>query len=513
MTPDSPLTGVAALADRPVDGRRVALVMGIVGFGLTAAFGGGAELLLRGANARPEGSRVLARLADDGPTPDPPTGHLALVLVDGLRVDEANELPTWRALTERSTTGRVRLGTPTLSRPFYHHLFTGVPADISGVRTNRFSSHARHDSVMDRVRAAGGRVFISADGLDWMRTMHGAPADGGSDARGALGPPLDAVLEEWRRADPPALLVVHYVDTDATAHADGVHSAAHARALVAADALIARVAESAEDATLWVLSDHGHRDHGGHGGDEPEVARAPILVRLGARPRAPAVIEEATAADALAPSLALALGVPRPRAALAPPLAAFAGRSLPADPWPIRAASVAHMSRALEQERLSVRRRRVVPLVLLALLMALGPIKRGFGFDRSILVAASVPALVVLGHLALGRPISLSAIDQRGVHVARIFGLGVASAALAMASARLLSKGDGLARTRRVAATAGWSAAAFGLLACAGAGFSLGPWALSARMFYLPLLACGAAAGALFMASAVLLGSVLWDRR
>ena len=485
--------------------------MGIVGLLSAAACAGGAESLLSGANARPEGSRVLARLANDGPSPVGPPAHVAVLLIDGMRLDEARALPAWRSLRGRSRTGVVRLRAPTLSRPFYHHLFTGVPSDISGVRTNRFSEHARHDSVMDRVRAAGGRVWIAADDLDWMRRMHGAPEDGGSDAAGALAEPLDGIVAEWREAPAPALLVVHFVATDATAHAGGIASGPHQQALSAADRLIARIAESSESAGLFVLSDHGHRRTGGHGGAEAEVARSPILFR------APGGEETEIAspvdADTLAPSLSLALGVARPREAIGVALPELSGRVPRPDRWSIRAASVADASRALSAENLSVRRRRVFPIALFLLFMALGPIKRAFGFHPSMLLALTLPLLVVGAHLGLGRPLSLSAIDERGLHVARIFVLGVSAAFVSTALARLASRGGGPTATRRAAATAGWAAAALGLLTSAGAGFALGPWFLSPLAFYLPLLGCGAAAGGLVAASAVLIGSALAEKR
>ncbi len=500
---DPPPTGVAALADRPVDGRRVARVMGIVGLVLAAACAPIAEGLLAGANEEPDGAARLRALAPEGPVPAGGPRRLAIVLVDGLRVDEARALPSWSRLRPHATTGTVRLGLPSLSRPFHHHAFTGVPSDVSGVRTNRFDGRARFDSVMDRVRAAGGRVVIVGEGLDWIRRMHGRPADGGSDAADALDAPLDRALAQWRAAAPPALLVVHVVDTDTTAHAEGVRSAAHLSALARADAVMARVSAH-EDAAFALLSDHGHRDPGGHGGDEPEVIHAPILVR------APSVTSGAQVPvpidpDALAPSLALLLGVARPRAALGGSLDVLAGPA-PVDAWPLRAGSIAHAARGDGEEHLSDRRRWTIPLALFLAFALLGPIKRAWGFDRSMLVAAAVPFLVLGAHLAWA-PLTLSAIDERAIHVARVLGLGAAACAIAIVLAYGVAGGERAARLPRAAATAGWSALTALLLALAGCGLALGPWPLPARMFYLPLLACGSGACALAVAALVLLAA------
>ncbi len=498
-----PPTGVAALADRPVDGRRVARVMGIVGLALALGCVAACELLLAGANAPPEGAARLRALAHDGPAPSRPPGRLALVLVDGLRVDEARALPSWTRLRDAATTGTVRVGLPSLSRPFHHHLFTGVPGDVSGVRTNRFEDHARFDSVMDRVRAAGGRVFLVAEGLDWMRVMHGREGDGGSHTPDALGGPLDEALAALREAPAPSLLVVHVVDTDTTAHAAGVHTEAHRRALAAADAVLARVSSAIPaDASFVLVADHGHRDAGGHGGDEPEVVNVPLLMRVpGATDGAqvPVPIDP----DALGPSIARALGVARPRASVGAALDVLAGPG-PDDEWPLHGSAIAHAVRGVALDALAARRKWAMPLVLFLAFALLGPIKRAWGFDRSMIVAGSVPFVVVAVHLAFA-PLTLSAIDERPIHVARVVGLGAGVALLCILTARAVAGGEPTDRLRRAAATAGWSAMTAVLVALAGCGFALGPWPLSARMFYLPLLACGAGAGALLVASLALL--------
>lgn len=497
-----PLTGVAALADRPVDGRPVARVMAIVALCLAAGCVVAAELLLEGASAMPDGAERMQALANDGPTPTRPPTRLALVLVDGLRVDEARALPSWVRMRDTATTGTVRVALPSLSRPFHHHLFTGVPADVSGVRTNRFDGHARFDSVMDRVRAAGGRVFIVAEGLDWMRVMHGREGDGGSDAPDAMGAPLDEALAAWREAPAPALLVVHFVDTDTTAHHDGVRTEAHRRALATADAVIERVSTADAETGFVLVSDHGHRDAGGHGGDEPEVVNVPLLMRVPGvthGEQVPVPIDP----DALAPSIALALGVSRPRTTAGASLDVLAGPG-PADEWPLHGGAVAHAVRERAFDALSSRRHWAMPIVLFLAFALLGPIKRAFRFDRSMVVAGSVPFVVIGLHLTFA-PLTLSAIDERALHVARVVGLGAGVALLAIVTGRAIAGGAPADRLRRAAATAGWASMSAVLVALAGCGFGLGPWPLSARMFYLPLLACGAGFGALTVAGVALL--------
>lgn len=500
------LSGVAALADRPVDGRRVALVMSAVAIVLAGLGALGIEHLLAGANAEPATAEALRRHAAIGSAAGPPR-HVAMVLIDGMRADEAAGLEAWRSLAPASVTGTIALSTPTLSRPFYHLLFTGVPQHASGVRTNRFAGPARLDSVMNRVREAGGSVVFASEGLDWMRRMHGRRGDGGSDAPDALeARPLATHLDAWRAAPSPALLVVHFTSTDSSAHHEGVRSAAHRRALDRADRVIAQVAERAP--ALLVLSDHGHREAGGHGGPEPDVAIAPLLAR--APGLAPAVLDEPLRATRLAPTIAAWLGVEPPRSALSHPSAALT--DAPARSETALLASLAQQGRRAERLARLDRQRWLVPLALLLALLALGPIKRAYGFDRATPIALlGWPLLVLATHLALDRPLSLSAIDTRLAHGLRVALIGGLASLAVFAIARLAGRRDAVASTRRAAASVGWSAAASALFACAWAGLSLA-WPLEPVELYLPLLALGAAAPALVTMAFVLLASA-WITR
>ncbi len=508
---DDELPGVAALADRPVDGRRVAIVMGIVALALSLACAAQIEHLLASANEEPAGARLLrAHPALSAPGPRL-ADRVAVVLVDGMRADEARGLAAWRALEPRSVTGELALEAPTLSRPFYHQLLTGAPHSASGVRTNRFEGRARLDSLADRVRAARGSVAFVAEGLDWMRRMHGRPGDGGSDDRRSIEE-LDPHLAAFRAASAPAFLIVHVTSTDSSAHAEGIASDAHRRALERADRAIARVAREAE--AVFVLADHGHRAAGGHGGPEPEVARAPLLARapgLAARR-----LEAPVDPTRLAATFTAWLGVEAPRAAAGAPEPALlpAGVERAGDREHARLASLAAQGRAESRLALVERQRWVVLLALLAVLMALGPIKRAYGFDRGVPVAVLLFPLSAIGlHLAIDRPLTLSAIDTRLAHGLRVALLGACAALLALAAAgALATRGDARARTRRAAASVGLSALACALAANAHVGFALGPWPLSARQTYLALYASGAAAPALALVGAVLLASARRER-
>lgn len=477
------------VADRRIADHRVAATQAALALALALGCLGLLERLLATADRRPAAADLLeAAAAADPPAPAaPPPGHLLVVLVDGLRVDDAGRLTAWQALAPVSARAVIALPTPTFSRPFYHLLFTGVPPDASGVRSNRFDDPARHEAVPARVRAAGGHVAFVAEGLDWLRRLHGRPGDGGADGDDALGAPLDDALVRWRAAPPPALLVVHVLAVDAASHGHGVGSAAHRAALERADEVVARAARAAQGAALVVLSDHGHIAPGGHGGPEPEVARAPLLAR--APGLAPGRLADDVDAERLAATLAAWLGVPPPRTAVGAPVAALAPPGTTPDlAHHRRLAAAVDAGRRADLDDLARRRAWLVPLAAAALAVAW----RAARLPAALLPFALLwPALVVGLHLLLGRPLTHSALDTTALHSARVAALGLLAA---------LATGAAAARwtpARRAATLVAWSATACALLTSAWAGLALGPWPLDPRARYLPLLALGAAGAAL----------------
>jgi hypothetical protein len=271
------------------------------------------------ANRPPEALRGLREAADAGRgSRGGPARRGVILVIDGLRVDEAERLSTWRRLRGRSdvSTAVVALPLPTLSTAYYHALLTGVPPDGSGVRTNRFTQRARLDSLADRVRASGGMVAWVAEDLDWFPRLFARGRDRRATGVDALGAPLRDELARLAGGRGAGLTVIHVVSVDDTAHASGIDAEAHRIALRVADRVMTQVerAAAAAGAVLLVVGDHGHIRNGGHGGDEPEVARAPLLLR------APGLMRGRAGeirVEQIAPTLAAWMGVDPPRSAVA----------------------------------------------------------------------------------------------------------------------------------------------------------------------------------------------------
>ena len=260
------------------------------------------------------------------------TGRVVLVVIDGLGAGEAR-LPYLDELRRRGAATVARVPYPTISRPNYVTILTGVPPRDSGVRANRVEAPVAVDTIMDRVRAAGLRVATVSDygslatlfvrhtrslfGVDWIeRGTQLAPA-----------PPLAWPFDEAHRAgslddlgrilaglaaSDAAFVPVLVLDVDRAGHAAGVGDDYRAAA-AAVDAMLRGALAGLDLArdTVIVTADHGHVAPGGHGGDEPEVSQVPLVLA------GKAIVPGASARDArlidVVPTVAALLGVPAPR--------------------------------------------------------------------------------------------------------------------------------------------------------------------------------------------------------
>src|SRR5690606_4329646 len=75
------------------------------------------------------------------------------------------------------------------------------------------------------------------------------------------------------------LVFVHVLRVDEAGHAAGAGSSAYREAAAWSDALLGTLHAADPGARWLLLSDHGHRERGGHGGAEPEIriVRACVL--------------------------------------------------------------------------------------------------------------------------------------------------------------------------------------------------------------------------------------------
>ncbi len=350
--------------------------------------------------------RARPGLAEVPPWSSPARPRLArrviLVIVDGLRVDVARELPFLEKLRATGASGRAHAAFPTLSLAGYTTILTGVEPRDSGVRTNEWSGRIAIDSLVDRVTATGARVAFASDR---------------SSLQPLFGPPWERqIATVGDRTE--SLIVLVPSALDRAGHDHGGASPEYRAAAAAVDRELAAKLASVDLAldAIVVVADHGHLDRGGHGGVGKDVTWVPLIFAGAGVPRG-TVFRDVSLAD-VAPTIAALLGVPCPghsigRAVVgALALDDVAAAALAAS----EAARVAYLAPYRASLEVAARHRASVArwvrgscsaVVLLAMLAAIwfGARRRWIALDRGVVVVAVFPAMFALAVIALPLPL------------------------------------------------------------------------------------------------------------
>ncbi len=239
---------------------------------------------------------------------------VCLIGIDGLRLHEGlEESPTLRRLYDEGAHTDLTMELPTWSGPGWASLLTGSTHAEHGVQDNSFCGHHlwSHPDLLSR-------AFY----LDQSLTTFAAAAWPPLVDPAGVGPVIQARWEQ-QKAEQHRVIVrdgetygyitqdgevaaagaaaltlgvdvsfIYLCGVDEAGHLYGVHDEYRA-AIRRVDAyldtftqIISRRAEAeGEDWLLVVVTDHGHKDEGGHGGDSPkERASFTIARRFGGSP-------------------------------------------------------------------------------------------------------------------------------------------------------------------------------------------------------------------------------------
>jgi len=227
--------------------------------------------------------------APGDPLGKPLTRKVVLVLIDGLREDtslKSEVMPFLNELRTRSASATMHSRPPSFSDPGYSVLLTGAWPDISdGPALNlpyEETPTFTQDDLFSAVHRAGLRTAISAN--NWFeKLIPQASVDASFYTAGD-----DAAADrEVMDAAPPmlegdyALVLIHIDQVDYAGHHEGGPLDSRWDAAAArSDELLREIVthlDLSQD-TVIVLSDHGHIDRGGHGGQDPIALIEPFVI-------------------------------------------------------------------------------------------------------------------------------------------------------------------------------------------------------------------------------------------
>lgn len=245
--------------------------------------------------------------------------RVTFVMFDGLGFDPASRLDELAMFREQGVTRELVSHFPTYTGPNVTAMMTGLGPRESGVRLNGpqpgvedLDTVARcvEDANIDvRVR---GRNYPEFDFL-------ARPTLGTDVRRGRL-----QLLLDWQidRLSPTkrSLDLLYFGEVDEEGHRHGASSDAYAHAAQAGGRFVQLAAQQLdpEEDLLVIVSDHGHRAKGGHGGDEAIVHRA-FLIAWGRGVKRNVVLDPRPIRD-VAPTLTTALGVQTPSSNVGSPM-------------------------------------------------------------------------------------------------------------------------------------------------------------------------------------------------
>ncbi|MDN0083308.1 alkaline phosphatase family protein [Crenobacter sp. SG2305] len=234
-----------------------------------------------------------------------------LVVIDGLAWQVAHDgMGYLQGLREAGLASLYRLecALPSLSRPLYECILTGVPPVESGIVHNDVVRLTSQESIFSLARASGRKTAAAA--YHWVSELYNrAPYDAVRDrfTDDATLPiqhgvfyhcddyPDDHLLvdaESLRRRHAPDFLLIHPMNVDDAGHRYGLDSAQYRNAGRRFDKLLSTYLPHwlAEGYQVLVTSDHGMNNDRTHGGLLPEERQVPLFLlgnRFSHRPEAP----------------------------------------------------------------------------------------------------------------------------------------------------------------------------------------------------------------------------------
>ncbi len=246
--------------------------------------------------------------------------NVVVIVIDGLRLDVSQQLPTLNQLRAQGADRALVVGQPSFSLPGWTVIGTGAWQEQSGVTTNYYQDSIAVDTLFEEAKRAGLTTAIVGDkpwgqlydsGVDTEHLMDELP-DEYTNLEADLQfdrDTTDLALQVLQTQ--PNLMLIHLLSVDSTGHGWGGASPEYLQAAQNADNQVARIVDALDlsNTALFITADHGHLDRGGHGGWESIVLHVPLVAAgQGIKPGQYSQAEQ----SAIAPTLATLLGTAIP---------------------------------------------------------------------------------------------------------------------------------------------------------------------------------------------------------
>ena len=222
-----------------------------------------------------------------------------LVILDGLNAQVANEcMGFMEALRAQGIATRYQISCelPSMSRPLYEAILTGVTPVVSGIVHNHVTRNSNQQSIFSLARRAG--LTTAAASYHWISELYNrSPYDAIRDRHTsdeslliqhgcfyhADHYPDDHLFldAEWlRHQHDPDFLLVHPMNIDNAGHKEGLDSSHYRNTTRKADMILSDYLPQWIEAGYQILitADHGMNNDRSHGGTLPEEQQVPLFV-------------------------------------------------------------------------------------------------------------------------------------------------------------------------------------------------------------------------------------------
>ena len=251
----------------------------------------------------PQG-HFLVHTVDEGPRAAFARPESVVVTVaDGLGAEAATHMQAVAWFRAHGRCFTTQVGSPSISRPVYAVLSSGVEQDRTGVRGNEAHDPAPVRSVWEEARDAGWHVKVVSS-LAWWHELFPNGFDEFLE--------LPQAADFFEQVRPHELDLLHVLYIDHAGHEQGAGSHEYVDAVRRLDheesAFIAKT--NLDESLLVFTADHGHSIIGGHGGSDPRVAT--VMTCFAGKNVRPDPALGTLHSTAIAAALALLTGVPFP---------------------------------------------------------------------------------------------------------------------------------------------------------------------------------------------------------